>query len=80
MFVPLVIINANAFFPFGIKSVTISTPEDILPFVISIFSMLGTLFNLPFTEVVISGGRRLEAKINQSKRAWCKSHALNIFI
>jgi hypothetical protein len=53
MFVPLVIINANAFFPSGIKSVTISTPEDILPFVISIFSMLGTLFNLPFTEGVI---------------------------
>lgn len=37
-------------------------------------------FNLPFTEVVISDGRRLEAKINQSKRAWCKSHALNLFI
>jgi hypothetical protein len=25
--------------------------------------------NLPFTEVVISVGQRLEAKINQSKRA-----------
>ena len=36
--------------------------------------------NLPFTEGVIADGRRLEAKINQSKRAWCKSHALNIFI
>lgn len=36
--------------------------------------------NLPFTEVVISDGRKLEAKINQSKRAWCKSHALNLFI
>ena len=33
-----------------------------------------------FTEVVIFGGKRLEAKINQSKRAWCKSHALNLFI
>jgi hypothetical protein len=36
--------------------------------------------NLPFTEGVIADGRRLEAKINQSKRAWCKSHALNLFI
>lgn len=51
MFVPLVIINANAFFPSGIKSVTTSTPEDILPFAISIFSMLVTLFNLPFSVV-----------------------------
>nr|DAL76908.1 MAG TPA: hypothetical protein [Bacteriophage sp.] len=29
---------------------------------------------------MISVGQRLEAKINQSKRAWCKSHALNLFI
>lgn len=35
---------------------------------------------LPFTEGVIADGRRLKAKINQSKRAWCKSHALNLFI
>nr|DAP20845.1 MAG TPA: hypothetical protein [Bacteriophage sp.] len=43
--------------------------------------VLSCLFvNLPFTEVVIADGRRLEAKINQSKRAWCKSHALNLFI
>lgn len=38
------------------------------------------LSNLPFTEGVIADGRKIEAKINQSKRAWCKSHALNLFI
>nr|DAM96686.1 MAG TPA: hypothetical protein [Bacteriophage sp.] len=37
-------------------------------------------FKFLFTEEVIADGRRLEAKINQSKRAWCKSHALNLFI
>lgn len=37
-------------------------------------------FNLPFTEGVIADGWRLKVKINQSKRAWCKSHALNLFI
>lgn len=36
--------------------------------------------NLPFTEVMITDVCRLAIKINQSKRAWCKSHALNIFI
>jgi hypothetical protein len=38
------------------------------------------LVKLPFTEGMIADGRRLKAKINQSKRAWCKSHALNLFI
>ena len=37
-------------------------------------------FKLPFTEGVIADGWRLKVKINQSKRAWCKSHALNLFI
>nr|DAE90861.1 MAG TPA: hypothetical protein [Caudoviricetes sp.] len=36
--------------------------------------------NLPFTEVMITDVCRLAIKINQSKRAWCKSHALNLFI
>nr|DAE77394.1 MAG TPA: hypothetical protein [Bacteriophage sp.]DAO05109.1 MAG TPA: hypothetical protein [Bacteriophage sp.] len=45
-----------------------------------VFSTNSFHSNLPFTEGVIADGRRLEAKINQSKRAWCKSHALNLFI
>lgn len=41
----------------------------------------GAMFtNLPFTEVMITDVCRLAIKINQSKRAWCKSHALNLFI
>lgn len=50
------------------------------PFNVDLLKRVSSLCNLPFTEGVIADGRRLEAKINQSKRAWCKSHALNIFI
>lgn len=37
-------------------------------------------FNLPFTEVMITDVCRLVIKINQSKRAWCRSHALNFYL
>ena len=63
------IINSDA--PVGI--VTDPVPvTDVLPMRFHV--------KLLFTEVVIFGRLRLKAKINQSKRAWCKSHALNLFI
>lgn len=63
----------------GIGIFTVLRPV-LLPKLIPVLVVFIVLVNLPFTEGVIADGRRLEAKINQSKRAWCKSHALNLFI
>lgn len=75
-----IITSFNPMFCGNVYSTSVVPLWWILTFLILLSILLSISFKLPFTEGVIADGRRLEAKINQSKRAWCKSHALNLFI
>ena len=51
-----------------------------MPVILSWTMASVSVLNLPFTEVMITDVCRLVIKINQSKRAWCRSHALNFYL